>query len=381
MADAFNKSHATVKVNFVNEPSGWQPKLTALMAADTGPDIVRLESNGFADLVKKGYFLSLAPYVATNSSAMDLPDFFPQALDAFKVQGKQYALPMVLSCLVVNYNTRLVQEAGLAAPAAGWTWNDYLQWSQHLTKTSGSGVDQWGTTFERSSILRSIAFIWQNGGDLFNQTFSQATLTQAPTIGAYNFLTDLLYKYHVAPTPKDLAAAKQSMAQLFVNEKVASYIVGPWDRDVFNQGKNLTWDAAPLPKGAASDTTPLFVGGYPITTQSKQPADAWTLVEFLTGKDSSLAWAKVGTSSPARQSAASSPAFLTEAGPPKNSNVYVTYPAQAGRPSPDFAGYSDVSSALEKAVAPMWQGTITPQEALTKAQPVVNALLQKDGGQ
>ena len=382
MADAFNKANSTVKVNFVNDPAGWQPKLTALMAAGTGPDIVRLESNGFTDLVRKDFFIPLDPYVATAGATLDLPDFFPQALTAFKVQGKQYAMPMVLSCLVMNYNTRLVQEAGLAAPAAGWTWNDYLQWSQHLTKTSGSGTDQWGTTFETSSILRSIAFIWQNGGGLFNQTFSQATFTAAPTVGAYTFLTDLLYKYHVAPTPKDLADAKQSMAQLFVNEKIASYIVGPWDRDIFNQGKNLTWDAAPLPKGAASDTTPLFVGGYPITTQSKQPADAWTLVQFLTGKDSSLAWAKVGTSSPARQSAASSPAFLTQAGPPKNSKaVYVDYPAQAGRPSPDFAGYSDVSSALEKAVAPMWQGTVTPQEALTKAEPVVNALLQKDSGQ
>jgi multiple sugar transport system substrate-binding protein len=382
MADAFNKANSTVKVNFVNDPAGWQPKLTALMAAGTGPDIVRLESNGFTDLVRKDFFITLDPYIATAGAALDLPDFFPQALTAFKVQGKQYAMPMVLSCLVMNYNTRLVQEAGLAAPASGWTWNDYLQWSQHLTKTSGSGTDQWGTTFETSSILRSIAFIWQNGGTLFNQTFSQATFTATPTVGAYTFLTDMLYKYHVAPTPKDLADAKQSMAQLFVNEKIASYIVGPWDRDIFNQGKNLTWDAAPLPKGAASDTTPLFVGGYPITSQSKQPADAWTLVQFLTGKDSSLAWAKVGTSSPARQSAASSPAFLTQAGPPKNAKeVYVDYPAQAGRPSPDFAGYSDVSSALEKAVAPMWQGTVTPQEALTKAEPIVDALLQKDSGQ
>jgi multiple sugar transport system substrate-binding protein len=382
MADAFNKANGTVKVNFVNDPAGWQPKLAALMAAGTGPDIVRLESNGFTDLVRKSFFIPLDPYIATAGAALDLPDFFPQALTAFKVQGKQYAMPMVLSCLVMNYNTRLVQEAGLAAPAAGWTWNDYLQWSQHLTKASGSGTDQWGTTFETSSILRSIAFIWQNGGDLFNQTFSQATFTAAPTVGAYNFLTDMLYKYHVAPTKKDLADAKQSMAQLFVNEKIASYIVGPWDRDIFNQGKNLTWDAAPLPKGAASDTTPLFVGGYPITTQSKQPADAWTLAQFLTGKDSSLAWAKVGTSSPARQSAASSPAFLTDAGPPKNSKaVYVEYRAKSGRPSPDFAGYSDVSSALEKAVAPMWDGTVTPQEALAKAEPSVNALLQKDSGQ
>lgn len=381
MADSFNKVNSTVKVSFVNDPAGWQPKLTALMAAGTGPDIVRLESNGFTDLVRKGFFMPMDPFVATAGAALDLPDFFPQALAAFKVQGKQYAMPMVLSCLVVNYNTRLVQEAGLAAPAAGWTWNDYLQWAQHLTKPGASGTDQWGTTFETSSILRSIAFVWQNGGDLFNQTFSQATFTQAPTIGAYTFLSDMLHKYHVAPTPKDLADAKQSMAQLFVNEKIASYIVGPWDRNIFNQGKNLTWDAAPLPKGAASDVTPLFVGGYPITTQSKQPADAWTLVQFLTGKDSSLAWAKVGTSSPARQSAASSPAFPTEAGPPKNAKVYVDYPAQAGRPSPDFAGYSDVSSALEKAVAPIWQGTITPQEALTKAEPVVNALLQKDSGQ
>jgi len=380
MADAYNRTHASVTVNYLNDPAGWQQKLTALMAAGTGPDIVRLESNGFTDLVRKSYFLSLDPYVQ-KASSLDLPDFFSQALEAFKVQGKQYAMPMVLSSLVMNYNRRLLSEAGVSVPAAGWTWNDYLQLSQSLTKAGSAGTDQWGTTWETNTLIRAVAFVWQNGGELFDQQYSKAALDQAPAVEAFTFLTDMFYKWHVAPTPADLASAKRSMDQLFTDQKIATRITGPWNRGIYNQAKDLDWDVIPLPKGKDSDVTPLFVGGYPITTQSKQPDDAWDLVQFLTSKDSAPAWAKVGTSSPARKSAASSSAFLSEAGPPKNAKVYVDYAAQSGRPSPDFAGYVDVGKTIEDQLAPMWQGKIAPQEALTKAAPVVNALLQKEGGQ
>src|SRR5688572_26330684 len=125
MARAAEQRYPVYKVEYVNSAENWTVKLPAMMAANTGPDIVRLEGNGFAELVGKSFFKDLSPYVQKDA-AFNAKDFIPQSLDAFKVEGKHYAIPMVFSSIVMNYNTRLFAEAGVAPPADGWTWNDYV---------------------------------------------------------------------------------------------------------------------------------------------------------------------------------------------------------------------------------------------------------------
>jgi multiple sugar transport system substrate-binding protein len=373
MARAAEQRYPTYKVDYVNSADGWSVKLPALMAANSGPDIVRLEGNGFADMVVKGFFKDLSPYVQRDA-AFNARDFIPQSLEAFKLDARQYAIPMVFSAIVMTFNTRLFAEAGIAPPAEGWTWNDYADKAKRLTRTTGD-KPVWGSGWETTLLIRTVPFVWQNGGELFDKTNSKALFDQGPATDALEWLADMRFKTGVSPKPDDLNGT--NVHTLFMRQQLAMIPIGPWQRAIYNGAQDLPWDVAPLPKGKKSDTTATFSGGYPITTQSSVPDDAWVLIRFLTGEDSSLTWAKMGTSAPARRSAALSKQFLSEAGAPKHAQTYVSYPERSSAPSPDFVGYADVNTVIEEELAPMWRGEAAPRAAATKAAARANELLQR----
>ena len=52
-----------------------------------------------------------------------------------KWDGKQYLLPKDFSPLAVYYNKKLFDAAGVAYPKDGWTWDEFLDTAQKLTKT------------------------------------------------------------------------------------------------------------------------------------------------------------------------------------------------------------------------------------------------------
>ena len=371
MARAFEQQHPNFKVDYVNSSEGWAAKLPALMAADSGPDIVRVEANGFADLIAKGFIKDLSSYVQRDA-AFSPRDFIAQSLEAFKYDGKQYAIPMVFSSIVMNYNTRLFQEAGVAPPAEGWTWSDYADAARRLTRKTGD-KPIWGTGWETTLLLRVVPFVWQNGGELFDKAYSRARFDLGPATDALEWLVDMRYKSGVSPTAQELTGT--NVHNLFLSQQLAMIPIGPWQRALYNSTKELPWDVAPLPKGKQSDTTANFAGGYPITTQSRSPDDAWVLIRFLTGDESSRTWARLGISAPARRAAALSDAFVAEAGPPKNAKAYVTYPERSSAPSPDFVGFADVNRVIEEELAPMWRGEAAPRAAATSVAARVNELL------
>ena len=102
-----------------------------------------------------------------DSDAFEQEDFYPQALDAFRFDGKLVCLPQNISSLVVYYNRDLFKRAKVPEPKAGWTWDEMVQKAIKLTRdTNGDGdIDQHGLGVE-PSIIRIAPFVWSNGGEV-----------------------------------------------------------------------------------------------------------------------------------------------------------------------------------------------------------------------
>jgi multiple sugar transport system substrate-binding protein len=103
---------------------------------------------------------------------------------------------------VVYYNKNLFDQAGVAYPQAGWSWDDFLKAAQALTKdTNGDGAtDQYGVGTELEAI-RLAPFVWQNGGEIVDDPAKPTRLaldTPAAT-EAFQWFVDLQVKHHVAP--------------------------------------------------------------------------------------------------------------------------------------------------------------------------------------
>ena len=77
---------------------------------------------------------------------LDLAQWYKQAVDGGKLEGKLYGLPFKLhpSFCVIYYNVNAVRELGQALPDANTTWEQTLDLGRRLKKTDGGTVSRWG---------------------------------------------------------------------------------------------------------------------------------------------------------------------------------------------------------------------------------------------
>lgn len=120
------------KANFPTEA-----RLTAV-ASGTPPDIGIWGS--YLDFMSRGAVIPLDDYIAA-STAISPDKFISGNWDVIQYQGKVYGIP-AFECFVrrgLNYNTRLVEEAGLDPNAPPVTWAELLEWHNKLTKFDSAG--------------------------------------------------------------------------------------------------------------------------------------------------------------------------------------------------------------------------------------------------
>lgn len=111
--------------------------LTAF-AGGTPPDIGALW--GYYEYMVKGTAIPLDDYVAS-SKVIAQDKFIEGNWATCQYQGKIYGIP-AYECFVrrgLNYNTKLVEEAGLDPNAPPVTWDELFAWHEKLTKFDGAG--------------------------------------------------------------------------------------------------------------------------------------------------------------------------------------------------------------------------------------------------
>src|SRR5690606_5071845 len=125
---AFKDVHPDIQVELrhVAGQGDYQKQLVTAFSAGAEPDVMLLNYRRVLQFAANGGLEPVGPYV-DKSGSLDLAGFYPEAIEAFQWDGKLWCVPQNVSSLVVYYNRSLFDAAGLAYPAAGWTWDDFLQ--------------------------------------------------------------------------------------------------------------------------------------------------------------------------------------------------------------------------------------------------------------
>jgi multiple sugar transport system substrate-binding protein len=61
------------------------------------------------------------------------PQFYRFLNDAFSVEGRTYAQPIIFSPVVLGYNREHFRQSGVAEPDSSWTWEDLIRAATQLT--------------------------------------------------------------------------------------------------------------------------------------------------------------------------------------------------------------------------------------------------------
>jgi multiple sugar transport system substrate-binding protein len=359
LISAFEAKHPDVKVRLV--PIGKQKdhmaKLTTAFSGGTPPDLFLLNYRRFGQFAAKGVLEPLGPRLA-KSAVLQERDLYPQAVEAFRYEGRLECIPQNVSSLVVYWNRGLFQRLGVPPPKPDWTWDDFRQTAQALTRDEdGDGRrDVHGLAFE-PTLSRLAPFIWQAGGELVDDVKDprRLELLSASSMEALRFVLRLQRVFQVTPTLEE--AKSENPEARFAAGRLGMLLNSRRLVPTLREVPGLDWDVAPLPRHRKQATV-LHSDAYCMSRASKVKDAAFRFVEFALGPEGAERVARGGRTVPSLRSVAEGPAFLDPGQRPASARVFLDSLLSIRR-LPNVAVWNEVETRAD-AIVEEWFYTVPP---------------------
>ncbi len=316
----FNARYPNVKVEVQWKPLGeWGEYISGFVnqvASGDVPDIYEVAIEGFSSVASKNLFLPLDEVIARDSSAKELlADIEPNLLKGMSdaTGGKLYFFPTNWNNVVVFYNKDMFDAAGIPYPKKSWTWAEFLDAAQKLTKRDAAGqVTQYGY-FVPGYNFGIAPWFLTNDTDKLKPGWKESNIRDPKFKESMVFLNEIIHKHKVAPN-----FARGTGEPQFVAKQVAMISAGHWPVPLLLQNglKNVGVTMMPYQR---KDVTVFGVGGLGITKGSKNPDLTWELVKELTGQVAQVQYAETKRSIPALRSIATTGEFAAF---PDNSDLF-----------------------------------------------------------
>ena len=162
--DAFNAAHeGSIKVTVEQIPwDTYWTKLDASLETKEAPDVFWMNTY-VKKYVDAGVLESLDSYIADEN--YDMSVYAQGRVDAFTVDGQEYALPKGLDSVAVALNTGLFEKYGVELPQDGWTWDDMRSVATELKDAiAAAGGSEYPIVMELDAQPSWMNFLYQNGG-------------------------------------------------------------------------------------------------------------------------------------------------------------------------------------------------------------------------
>jgi multiple sugar transport system substrate-binding protein len=342
------------------------PHITVELRTDRrlpGIDVMTATQFELSGYLEADAILDLSTFIE-QSETLDRADYYPAALEIFRSQGRQWAVPFGIDMMMLYYSQDLFDQRGVVYPTIGWTWGDFLDRALDVTDP-GAGIFGYALQHEGDlAIYEPLMLIYQRGGGIFDSLNAPTRVTfDAPlNIEAMEFYASLIHTHHVVPTAEEA----QTLGRPYPWRGVFDGRFGMWSMMFSERGGALwefpwqmNWSIVPMPRDAAAGTLAMADGLF-ISSATEHPAEAWLWVEFLSEQIPPFAM-------PARTSLAESTEFERRVG------IAV---AEAGRAAisdailvnPQLLQFESQLAVLAEALTRIRTGEVPPEMALVAAQ-------------
>lgn len=331
----FEKDNPNIKIDFLHIPQNYFQKIHLLTASNTAPDVIFMNNQYLPIYANAGVLEDLSSY----NRDFQLDKFFESSIEALSYNNKIYAIPRDISTLVIFYNKDIFDKYGVRYPKDNWTYDEFLETAKKLTHRP----NLFGISFEEEPIFY-LPYLMSFGLRKFPE-YGDLSTQQGLKLYA-----DLRNKYHVAPLKTESASA--TMAQMFLQEKLAMHLTGRWLVPKYRQDAKFRWNVVKFPVGSAGSVAPADVSGWAVSKNSKHKKEAIMLIQYLSSEKSAEKFAQSGLVVPARIDAAYSKSFL-DGKSPKNSQVFIES-VLTSVPTPVSVDYREKMDLLKKKTEPLF---------------------------
>ena len=279
----FENQNSDVKVELLHIPQNYFQKIHLLFASNTAPDVIFINNLNLPFFAKAKVLKPIDK---------DMKGFDLKAVEALSFDGKVYAVPRDISIVVIFRNRDIFKECNVGLNSPDWTLDEFLETSKKI-KACG----KFAISFEESPALFYLPYIMSEGGELLDEYGRDLYYSENTQTGLM-FYSNLRKKYNTAPTKSQ--SANLTMAQMFLQQKLAMHLTGHWLVPKYKQEANFDWDTITFPKGKYGSVTPLDASGWAISASSKHPLEAQRFIDFLSSKENIEKMAQNGLIIPAR---------------------------------------------------------------------------------
>ncbi|MCA4131811.1 sugar ABC transporter substrate-binding protein [Arthrobacter sp. M4] len=307
VAARFKEKYPNVTVNNNFTPiTTWTEyvnKLVTQAAAGQAPDVINIATEGVELGLSNELFAPMDGFLKNDPQAKSLRENIdPKLLEGFSKSGSTYLMPNTFNTMVIYYNTKMFEAAGIQRPSDDWTWDDFLAIAKKLT--TGSGANKvYGFAMPYYS-FGITPWLYSNGTSMMSNDMNTAQLTDPKLQETVGWVRDLVTKHGVSPQPKGA-----DPYQLFPAGKAAMTGAGHFVTGGFKAAGFADYDILPWPKGSTKSTV-FGAGAFAISKTSKNPELSWEFIKMLTDQQTQKKWADAGAAVPSTKTAASSPEFL-----------------------------------------------------------------------
>lgn len=333
----FEKENPDIQIEFVHIPQNYFQKIHLLFASNLAPDVL---------FINNLYLPIYANAGVLQEVSCEKDVFFKKALKALSYNKKLYAIPRDVSNLVIYYNKNLFDKYDVPYPNKYWTFQDFLSTAKKLTKdTDNDGkIDIWGVSFEED-LLYWLPFLMSEGGGVLSDDSKTLIINETQSKKGLQFYADLRNKYHVAPTRAEVAS--ETMAQMFLQQKIAMHFSGRWLVHKYRQDAKFDWDVINFPAGDNGSIVQLDASGWAIAKNSKHKKEAMRLIEFLSSKKCIEKFCGSGLIVPARIDVAKGEFLRSKNAPPKSEHIFIDV-IKTSKPTPVCVNYSEIQDSIKE---------------------------------
>ena len=292
----------------------WSSYWTLLEAGASGgdmPDVFWMHSNEAVRYMSNDILLDLTDKIA-DSDKLEMDKFPKDIKEMYQWDGKTYAVPKDIDTIAMWYNKDMFDEAGIDYPDGSWTWDEFYDIAEKLTKEDGS---QYGFAVSPDNDQGGYYnIIYDYGGYVLSDDQQTSGFDQPGTIEGLTVLMDMEKNGFDDPNTikamefvdkcvKNVMPPASTMSEtgtdvLFGSGKVAMISQGSWMVSAFKDNDYIKehCDVARLPKDAETgESVSIYNGlGWAASANTDMPDEAFQLIEWFGTKDMQQKQADLG---------------------------------------------------------------------------------------
>jgi multiple sugar transport system substrate-binding protein len=367
-----NYEGADISVNYTAW-NRYNEEMTTAFAGGVTPDLFQGGAVWAPQMAKRGWSLALDDYIASADPSWNWDDWFPALQDDATIDGKVVAIPYRFDIRSLWYRTDHLEAAGYTEPPTNW--EELREIANATTQRDGDSITVEGLHYSgpgdwQNDLQPYMYFMEMADGQFLSDDLRTCTLDSEPCVEAMTYIHQLIVEDKVQPYPGfenqgdlgPLEAGLAAMTFASTSPELQAKQYAPDQLDMLQ---------VTLPLSHHVQATHVWVNKWFISSLSKNPAETWDLLEYITSVENQEKYSASGQYQPPRQSLETAD-FLTERG------KILFESTKFARPYPKHWRLIELFRPFAQNLELCLSGQQSPADTMTATAEAINAILAED---